>query len=179
MEKFIKVLKKILLVVELFIAILVINWEKTLFIGVIALDQFSKMRVVDSMTLGESVPIIENFFYFTYTLNPGAAFGILPNQRVFFLLIGVVLALWFIFFYPRLSKLERFLKFGIILGVSGSIGNLIDRIQTGYVVDFLDFKIWRAIFNVADVAIVCGMFIIFYFVAFRMDDNGKLKGARQ
>ena len=172
-------LKKILLVIELIIAVAVINWEKTLFIGIIALDQISKMRVVSSMTLGESIPIIEKFFYFTYTLNPGAAFGILPNQRVFFLLIGVALLICFVIFYPRLNKMEKLLKFGVILGVSGSIGNLIDRIQTGYVIDFLDFKIWRAIFNIADVAIVCGMFIIFYFVAFRMDDKGKIKEARQ
>lgn len=179
MKRVLEFLKKVLLVVELVIAIAVINWEKTLFIGVIALDQISKIRVVNSMTLGESVPIVDNFFSLTYTLNPGAAFGILPNQRVFFLLIGVALLIWFIFFYPRLNKMDKILKLGVILGVSGSIGNLIDRIQTGYVIDFLDFKIWRAIFNVADVAIVCGMFIIFYFVAFRMDDNGKLKGARQ
>ena len=178
MKSIVEFLRKILLVVELIIAIAVINWEKTLFIGIIALDQFSKMRVVNSMILGESIPIIEKFFYLTYTLNPGAAFGILPNQRVFFLLIGAALLIWFIFFYPRLTKMSRLLKFGIILGVSGSIGNLIDRIQTGYVVDFLDFKIWRAIFNIADVAIVCGMFIIFYYVAFKMDDD-KVKEARQ
>ena len=172
-------LKKILLVIKSNILKIAKNWEKTLFIGVIALDQISKIQVVNSMKFGESVPIIEKFFYLTYTLNPGAAFGILPNQRVFFLLIGVALLIWFIFFYPRLKKMEKLLKFGIILGVSGSIGNLIDRFQTGYVIDFLDFKIWRAIFNVADVAIVCGMFIIFYFVAFRMDDDGKIKEARQ
>ena len=167
-------LKKILLVIKSNFLKIAKNWEKTLFIGVIALDQISKIQVVNSMKLGESVPIIEKFFYLTYTLNPGAAFGILPNQRVFFLLIGVALLIWFIFFYPRLKKMEKLLKFGIILGVSGSIGNLIDRFQTGYVIDFLDFKLWRAIFNVADVAIVVGMFIIFYCVAFKMDDDGKI-----
>ena len=179
MKSIVTFLKKILLFFELIVAVAVINWEKTLFIGVIALDQISKIHILNSMEVGESIPIIEKFFYLTYTLNPGAAFGILPNQRVFFLLIGVALLIWFIFFYPRLKKMDKLLKFGIILGVSGSIGNLIDRFQTGYVIDFLDFKVWRAIFNVADVAIVVGMFIIFYFVAFRMDDNGNIKEARQ
>ena len=179
MKSILAFLKKILLVIELIIAVAVINWEKTLFIGVVALDQITKMHVVNSMELGESIPIIEKFFYITYTLNPGAAFGILPNQRVFFLFIGVLLLIGFILFYRRLNKTDKLFKFGVILGVSGSIGNLIDRIQTGYVVDFLDCKIWRAIFNIADVAIVCGMFIIFYFVAFRMDDDGKIKEARQ
>lgn len=176
MKLIVTFLKKILLVIELIIAVAVINWEKTLFIGIIALDQISKMRVESSMLLGESIPIIEKFFYITYALNPGAAFGILPNQRVFFLLIGIVLLVGFAIFYPRIKKTEKLFKIGIIMGVSGSVGNLIDRIQTGNVIDFLDFKIWRAIFNVADVAIVVGMFIIFYYVAFKMDDDGKIAG---
>jgi signal peptidase II len=112
-------------------------------------------------------------------LNPGAAFGILPNQRVFFLLIGIILLIGFALFYPRINKFERPLKAGIIMSVSGSVGNLIDRIQTGNVIDFLDFKVWTAIFNIADVAIVVGMFIIFYYVSFKMDDDGKIKEARQ
>ena len=179
MKAILAFLKKILLAVELVIAVLLINWEKTLFIGIIALDQISKMRVESSMTLGESIPIIEKFFYLTYTLNPGAAFGILPNQRVFFLLIGIILLIGFALFYPRISKLQKVFKAGIIMSVSGSVGNLIDRVQTGKVIDFLDFKVWTAIFNIADVAIVLGMFIIFYFVAFKMDDDGNIKEARQ
>ena len=179
MKSIIKFLQKILLVIELFIAILVINWEKTLFIGIIVIDQISKIRVINSMQLGESIPIIEKFFYLTYTLNPGAAFGILPNQRVFFLLIGIILLIGFALFYPRIRKLQKVFKAGIIMSVSGSVGNLIDRVQTGNVIDFLDFKVWTAIFNIADVAIVCGMFIIFYFVAFKMDDDGNFKEARQ
>ena len=95
MKSVIAFLKKILLLIELVIAIAVLNWEKVLFIGIIALDQISKMHVENSMALGESIPIIEKFFYLTYTLNPGAAFGILPNQREFFLLIGVLLLIGF------------------------------------------------------------------------------------
>lgn len=175
MKPIIEILKKILLGIKLIIT----NWEKTLFIGIIALDQLSKIHITNSMILGETFPVIDKFFYITYTLNPGAAFGILPNQRVFFLLIGVVLLAGFAIFYRRINKLENFLKAGIIMSVSGSVGNLIDRIQTGKVIDFLDFKVWTAIFNIADVAIVVGMFIIFYYVAFRMDDDGNIKEARQ
>ena len=170
MKSIVAVLKKILLVIELVIAIAVINWEKTLFIGVIAVDQFLKFKVTNSMILGESVPVIENFFHFTYVLNPGAAFGILPNQRVFFLLMGIALILVTIYFYPRINKKEKLLKFGVINLVSGSTANLIDRFQTGYVIDFIDFRIWP-IFNIADVAIVFGMFIVIYFVAFKMEDE--------
>lgn len=171
MKATISFLKKILLVIELFFAILFINWQVTLFFGVIALDQFSKSKIIASMELGESIPVIENFFHFTYVLNPGAAFGILPNQRVFFLLTGAALLAATFYFYPRIKKSDRLLKFGVINLVSGSTANLIDRIQTGYVVDFLDFRLWP-IFNIADVAIVVGMFIVIYFVAFKMENKG-------
>lgn len=174
----IALLKKILLVIELFFAIVIINWEKSFFVGIIALDQFLKVRVADSMSIGESIPIVGNFFHFTYVLNPGAAFGILPNQRVFFLVTGALLLLATALFYPRIKKTDRLLKFGVISLVSGSTSNLIDRFQTGYVIDFLDFRVWP-IFNVADIAIVFGMFIVIYFVVFKMNDDGKLKGARQ
>ncbi len=170
MKSTIKILKKVLLVIELFFAIIIINWEKSLFVGIIALDQYLKIRVMDSMTLGESIPIVDNFFHFTYVLNPGAAFGILPNQRVFFLCTGAVLLLATAYFYPRIKKNDRLLKFGVINLVSGSTSNLIDRFQTGYVVDFLDFRIWP-IFNIADVAIVFGMCVVIYFVAFNMENK--------
>lgn len=170
MKSTVAFLKKILLVIELFFAIVIINWEKSLFIGIIAVDQFFKMKVTGSMIIGESIPIIENFFHFTYILNPGAAFGILPNQRVFFLFTGAALLLATAYFYPRLKKCSKLFKFGVLSLVSGSASNLIDRFQTGYVVDFLDFRIWP-IFNVADVAIILGMFIVIYFVAFKMEDD--------
>lgn len=178
MKETVKFLKKILLVIELFFAIIIINWEKSLFVGIIALDQYLKIKVTESMALGESIPIIENFFHLTYVLNPGAAFGILPNQRVFFLLTGVVLLLATAYFYPRIKKNEKLLKFGVVNLVSGSTANLIDRFQTGKVIDFLDFRFWP-IFNVADVAIVFGMFVVIYFVAFKMEDEEKSKGARK
>lgn len=177
MKSIVAILKKILLVIEIFFAIAIINWEKTIFIGVIALDQFLKYKVTNSMVLGQSIPLIEDFFHFTYVLNPGAAFGILPNQRVFFLLTGGALLIMTLFFYPRIKKKDRLLKFGVINLVSGSTSNLIDRFQTGYVVDFIDFRFWP-IFNVADIAIVLGMLIVIYFVAFKMEDD-KPKGAQK
>lgn len=174
MNPIVKFLQNVLLVIELFFVILFVHWEKVLFVGIIALDQYSKMRIVESMTAGESIPILKNFFHITYILNPGAAFGILPNQRVFFLVIGAALLLGFVIFYPRLRKAHWFLKFGVISLVSGATANLIDRIQTGRVVDFIDFR-FGAIFNFADVAVVSGMFILFYVIIFKMDDSENSK----
>ncbi len=174
MKAVINFLKKVLLVIELFFVILIVHWEKVLFVGIIALDQFSKLKIVQSMSLGESIPILGNFFRFTYVLNPGAAFGILPNQRVFFLVIGAALLISFAYFFPKINKRNRLLKFGWISLVSGSTANLIDRVQTGKVIDFFDFG-FGAIFNVADVAIVSGMLIMIYIVTFKMDDDERAR----
>ncbi len=174
MKSVIKFLQKVLLVIELFFVILIVHWEKVLFVGIIALDQFSKIQIVKSMSLGESIPILGNFFRFTYVLNPGAAFGILPNQRVFFLLIGAALLISFAYFFPRIKKDNRLLKFAWISLVSGSTANLIDRVQTGKVIDFFDLG-FGAIFNVADMAIVGGMLIMIYIVTFKMDDDERAR----
>ena len=103
-----------------------------LIFAVVMIDQFSKYYIQSHMTLGMSLPVIPNIFHITYILNPGAAFGILEHQTIVFIIIAL-----------------------------GIIGNVIDRIKTGYVIDFFDFRIWP-VFNVADIAIVCGVALIIY-----------------
>ena len=165
-------LKKILLAVELFFVILFVHWDKIFFVGVIALDQFVKAKVISSMVPGESIPVIQDFFHITYVLNPGAAFGILPNQRIFFLVAGGILLVLAAYFYPRINRRDNFSKFGAVSLVSGAAANLIDRVQSGLVIDFLDFRNWP-VFNIADVAIVLGMFMMVYVILFKMDGNLK------
>ncbi|WP_019554165.1 signal peptidase II [Propionispira raffinosivorans] len=133
---------------------------------IILVDQFSKFYIQSMMNLGMSIPVIPHIFHITYILNPGAAFGILENQRIFFILIGVFILLAAMFFYPRLRQEKFPLKAGSALLLGGAVGNLIDRIQTGYVVDFFDFRIWP-IFNIADIAIVCGVGLIIYTILFK------------
>ena len=93
MKTLVDFLKKILLVIELAFVILFIHWEKVLFVSVVALDQFTKALVMKSMVPGQSIPILQDIFHLTYVLNPGAAFGILSNQRVFLLVTGAILIL--------------------------------------------------------------------------------------
>lgn len=113
------------------------------------------------MTLGTSIPVIENIFHISYILNPGAAFGILEHKTEFLILIALLMITTVIYLYPRIPASNRLLRVGLGLLVGGSLGNVIDRVRTGYVVDFFDFRIWP-VFNVADTAIVCGVaFIIF------------------
>lgn len=126
---------------------------------IIAVDQWSKYIVQANMTPGLSIPIIPNVFHITYILNPGAAFGILENQRIFFIAVAAIMLLAAIYFYPRIPAKCRMLRFGLSLLAGGASGNVIDRIKTGYVVDFFDFRIWP-VFNIADIVIVCGVFLI-------------------
>lgn len=173
-KKIISFLKSILLVIELIFYVAYVHWDKVLFMGIIVLDQFFKAKIVSQMVPGESIPVIENFFHITYVLNPGAAFGILPNQRIFFLITGAILLILAAYFYPKLKKSEKILRLGSITLVSGATANLIDRARTGQVIDFLDFRAWP-VFNIADVAIVCGMFVMVYAILFKVEGTKKIQ----
>lgn len=132
---------------------------------VVFIDQMSKFYIQTHMVLGMSIPVVEDVFHITYVLNPGAAFGLFEHQTIFFLLVAVCLVASAIYFYPRIPKQYRLLRLGTGLLVGGAIGNVIDRIKTGYVVDFFDFRIWP-VFNIADAAIVCGVGCIIFTMIF-------------
>ena len=126
-------------------------------------DQISKILVVKLIDINHSIEIIKNFFYLTYTHNTGAAFSILTGQRIFLILIAVVILI-ILFNHIRKNKVKEkleILSFSLIIG--GSLGNLIDRIVRGYVVDFVDIKIFGydfPVFNIADTFIVIGVFLL-------------------
>lgn len=125
----------------------------------VMIDQLSKYYIQSTMMLGESIPIWEDIFHITYILNPGAAFGMMANQTAFFIVLALAIVGAVIYFYPTIRRESRTMKIGIGLLLGGAIGNLIDRVQIGMVVDFFDFRIWP-IFNIADIGIVCGAGII-------------------
>lgn len=141
---------------------------------VIILDQLTKFIITTSMEIGQSVTVINNFLYITYVRNPGAAFGLLPYQTLFFILITLVVAALIIYYYRVLSDNHKWLRRGLALQLGGALGNLIDRVSGGYVVDFIDFKIWPPVFNLADSAIVIGIGI--FLIAFWRDP--ELRGER-
>ena len=148
-------------------AAMILLWLSLL---VLFLDRITKMAVVSKMTEGESIPVFENIFHLTYVLNPGAAFGLLPHNRTFFLVIGVV-AVFAIWWMRRDILAEGWrVRSGTALFLGGTLGNLWDRIQTGLVIDFLDFRFWP-VFNVADIAICVGVGLILW----GMVQNGFLK----
>lgn len=125
--------------------------------------------VLSHFEYGESIKIIQNFFNLTYVRNTGAAFGFLasadPTFRVpFFLIIPIVAMIVLGFLYRDLPKNAKWRTLALGLVSGGAIGNLIDRIRLGYVVDFLDFhymnKYYFPAFNVADTAICIGVSLL-------------------
>lgn len=128
---------------------------------VVALDQITKYYVVSNFFLGESIPVIEDVFHWTFILNPGAAFGILDGSRWLFVLIAalVISSIWFL--RNEIKQYGILACYGSALFVGGAIGNLIDRARQGLVIDFFDFRIWP-IFNVADIAICIGVGLIIW-----------------
>lgn len=134
---------------------------------IIAIDRISKYIVIENIAPGEMMPIIDKFFYITLHKNPGAAWGILQNSQIFFLIIIPIIAA-FILYYMIKSK-NRFLQFSLALILGGAAGNYIDRLFEGRVTDFLLFYIGSypfPIFNAADMAITCGTVLLAVYMLF-------------
>ena len=139
---------------------------------VILLDQGSKFFIQQKMKIGESIPIIKGIFHITYIENPRTAFGIFRYQTIFFV-IAILISVILIILISRkmVFKKDSLVYIPLTLVLGGAIGNLIDRLRTGRVIDFLDFRIWP-IFNFADTAIVCGMLIlVVYFLFYAKEEN--------
>lgn len=124
------------------------------------------------MFLGQSIPVLPQIFHLTYIQNPGAAFGILENQCYLFILIAAVLIVAVIYFYKKIIQLSKLFQVGIALLFGGAIGNMIDRIFIGRVIDYMDFRIWP-VFNLADIAIVSGCAIIAFNLLFKTERSYK------
>ncbi len=129
----------------------------------ILLDQLSKWMVVRYLKEVGQVPIIEGIFHLRYLENRGAAFGLMQDQQVFFIVITVIIVGWIVWFLIKNPQVNRMLMLSLSLIAGGAIGNFIDRLFFGYVVDFLDFQVWP-VFNIADIAIVGGQILLIYFI---------------
>lgn len=134
---------------------------------ILVLDQTSKFIVCRIILPGGSSPVIKNIFHLTHVQNQGAAFGLFPNQTLFFIGITLFTILLILFFHQRISKEGSSLSWALGLILGGAIGNLIDRIRLKAVIDFLDFSLkghhWPS-FNIADSAITVGAVILLFSV---------------
>ena len=128
-------------------------------VAVIILDQGIKWLIQTRMQLFESYPIWDGMVSLTYAGNNGAAFNILQGRSKLLALIAVVVFLVIWFKRRDIARYPRFFKVGLALALGGAVGNFIDRVRLGFVVDYVDFHIWPD-FNLADAAILCGAALI-------------------
>lgn len=129
---------------------------------IIVIDQLLKFMMLQVLTYGASIPIIKGFFSLTLVFNTGAAFGILQGKQIIFMILPLVTVIFILVYFIKVrDKQKLILPLSFIIG--GTLGNYIDRIKYGWVVDFFDFYIkqwhWPA-FNLADAFICFGVFLI-------------------
>ena len=135
-------------------------------------DRITKALVINALKPGQSIPVLPGMIHLTHVRNAGAAFGMLAG-RIWILSVATIFLVAFLLWLHHFSIYRKFIlssSLGLIIG--GALGNLADRILLGFVVDFVDLRIWP-VFNVADVAIVAGAITAaIYF--WRMADQHEL-----
>lgn len=126
---------------------------------VLMLDQITKAAIMDTMSLGQSLELPGGFLALTYIHNSGGAFGLFPQGGPFFLATAVVVVVGILWALPRLEHWGSWTAIACALILGGTLGNLIDRLRFGSVIDFLDLG-WWPIFNVADSGISVGICVL-------------------
>jgi len=140
-------------------------------------DQSSKIWVQRNMDLMESIPVIRGIFHLTYIQNPNSAFGLLKFPNTVFVSVAFLVILIIIFFLrKKIAQKNKLIFFSLVFIMGGSLGNMIDRLRIGSVIDFLDFRIWP-IFNIADSAINIGLFLLI--IHFLFHKEGEEQEAQQ
>lgn len=147
-------------------------WYYLIALFVIFLDQLTKWMIVTFMDLYETHSVIGEFFHIASHRNRGAAFGILQNQRLFFIIVTIIVLIGLLYYLYKMSReKQQLLCVAISFLLGGALGNFIDRVRTGEVVDFLQFRFqfsifgkdvdyYFATFNIADTAITIGVMLV-------------------
>ena len=142
-----------------------------------AIDQLSKLYMYNMSggEIGYSIPIINDFFHLTYIENHGGVFGVFQGKINYFTIISIVLIAYVVITEIKNFKKYKFpIKLGISIITAGALGNMIDRIFRGFVIDMIDFRgIWGFIFNIADTYIHIGLYIILFTLI--KDEYEKMK----
>lgn len=136
----------------------------------IAADQIIKYFIHNNMLLGNHYPLIEDFLYLTYIRNTGIAFGLFKNNNLFMIIVISIIILILLYFYNKEEKKVFTLSISVTLLVSGAIGNLIDRVFYGYIIDYINFTFWPA-FNLADSLIVIGSILLGIYLIFQVEED--------
>jgi signal peptidase II len=141
----------------------------------VGIDQLSKILALKYLKNVESIPIIQNMFHLTYVENRGAAFGMFQNNQIIFVIVALIASIYGLYYLHK-NKVNILGKVSILLIISGALGNLIDRVRLGFVVDYFDFRIiWEYVFNVADIFVVLGTILLCIYILFYEDNKEKQK----
>ena len=122
-------------------------------------DQLTKFLIKQNLQLNQSIPVIKNILHLTYITNTGSAFGLFKGFNWFFILFSLVVIIVIFYFINQIKNNEKMMRISVSLVLGCTIGNLIDRIAYGAVIDFIDFRIWP-VFNIADSAVTIGIIIL-------------------
>ena len=137
----------------------------------IAADYVTKALTLANMPIGSTIPLWDGVFHLTHIRNYGAAFSIMAGQRFFLILLPMIVIIAVVLFVIAKRPKNKLLLLSLSMIASGGIGNLIDRIRFGYVVDFLDFRLINfPIFNVADIFVTVGAALFIALLLFSKED---------
>lgn len=148
-------------------------------VSIFLLDRFTKVLVINNLSLGESISIIDDFLNITYVNNHGAAFGIMDGKVIFIVIVSILIFAYLIYEIRKESH-SKLITISISFVIGGLLGNLFDRVVYGHVIDFFDFNLFGydfAIFNVGDAFIVIGTILlaIGFLLEERNANNNKWK----
>lgn len=135
-------------------------------IALVSFDQLTKYIVINSFNVNDKLILINNFLKFYYIRNTGISFGMLSNQKYIIILL-TLLVIAYVIYETIKNKKNKLMIISSSLIISGAIGNLIDRVFRGYVVDFISFTLFKkemAIFNIADILITFGIILYIYII---------------
>lgn len=150
-------------------------------VTVIAVDQLTKeiiVREIGSGAARRSIEIIPGFFNLTFVRNTGSAFGLFQGQSALLTVLAIGAIVFLAGYYFRKARHDSLVAIALALQLGGAVGNVIDRIRYGYVVDFFDFPRWPT-FNVADSAITVGVVLLMYALIFRDYETNEPPNERQ
>ncbi|MCI2062894.1 MAG: signal peptidase II [Eubacteriaceae bacterium] len=135
-----------------------------------AIDRVLKYFVNTNMSPGETKPLLGDFVDLTYVRNNGAAFSILQDHRILLIALpALLIAVGLVYVTRHRKDRSNFMLTSLSLVIAGGLGNLIDRVMTGYVIDFIDFRFWP-VFNFADICVTVGCVLLCIYVVF-LDKN--------
>ncbi len=133
---------------------LLMRYKPFFFLGLFAVDRLTKFWALEYLRPIGEIPLTP-FFYLSYVENTGAAFGLGAGRNAFFIVLSIALLVGLFYLQRKWPKNDLWVQVGALLVAAGALGNLYDRIAYGFVVDFLDFRVWP-VFNVADSCVSIG-----------------------